>query len=74
MKKQDFDRILKDNKLSRQDFADMTNMSYSAVSNWHDEKKPVPGWVESWLENYIKAKDIDKVAEAMKPYIKCEDK
>jgi hypothetical protein len=24
----------------------------------------------SWLENYIKAKDIDKIAETVKPYIK----
>ncbi len=63
MKKQDFDKVLKDIKLSRQDFADMTNLSYGAVSNWHDEKKPVPGWVESWLENYIKAKSYTDVKD-----------
>ena len=28
--------------------------------------------VNSWLQNYIKAKDIDKVAETIRPYIKCE--
>jgi hypothetical protein len=48
----------------------MTNLTYGAVSNWDDEKKPIPGWVESWLNNYIKAKDMDKVVEAVKPHIK----
>jgi DNA-binding transcriptional regulator YiaG len=70
MKKEDFNKILKDINLSRQDFADMTNLTYGAVSNWDDEKKPIPGWVESWLNNYIKAKDMDKVVEAVKPHIK----
>ena len=70
MKKQEFDETLKKIGLSRQEFADMTELSYGAVSNWHDEKKPVPGWVKSWLDNYVKAKDMDKVVEAVKPHIK----
>jgi DNA-binding transcriptional regulator YiaG len=65
MKKQEFDETLKEIGLSRQEFATMTNLSYGAVSNWHDEKKPVPGWVKSWLENYVKAKDMDKVVDAV---------
>lgn len=56
MKKDEFDDTLKKIGMSRQEFADITNLSYGAVSNWHDEKKPVPGWVDSWLDNYIKAK------------------
>lgn len=56
MKKDEFDDALKRIGMSRQEFADITNLSYGAVSNWHDEKKPVPGWVVSWLDNYIKAK------------------
>lgn len=70
MKKQEFDETLKKIGLSRQEFADMTELSYGAVSNWHDEKKPVPGWVKSWLDNYVKAKDMDNIVEAVKPYIK----
>ena len=70
MKKQEFDTLLKEIGLSRQDFADMTNLSYSTIGNWHDEKKPIPGWVKSWLENYMKAKDMDKVVEAVSPYVK----
>jgi len=61
MKKQEFDKTLKDIGLSRQEFANMTGLSYGAVSNWHDEKKPVPGWVKSWLENYIKADSYEQI-------------
>ena len=74
MNKKEFDKLLKDINLTRQKFADLTKLSYGAVSNWNDEKKPVPGWVKSWLENYIKAKDIDKMAETMRPYIDCGEK
>lgn len=70
MKKQEFDETLKKIGLSRQEFAEMTELAYSTISNWHDEKKPVPGWVKSWLDNYVKAKDMDKVVEAVKPHIK----
>jgi len=64
---------LKDINLSKKEFANLSNISYNTVNNWNDENKPVPPWVESWLENYIKAKDIEKVAQTMKPYIKCDD-
>lgn len=70
MTKKEFDNTLKEIGLSRNEFAEMTNLAYSTIGNWHDEKKPVPGWVKSWLENYIKAKDIDTIAETIKPYIK----
>lgn len=65
MKKQEFDKILKDIDLTRQEFANLTNMSYSSVSNWHDEKKPVPGWVQSWLDNYVKAKSYSDVRDTV---------
>jgi len=66
MKKQEFDKILKEIGLSRQKFADITNLSYGAVSNWHDEKKPVPGWVKSWLQNYIDKKKFDNIKSIIK--------
>jgi len=63
MKKQEFDKKLKDIGLSRQDFADVTKLAYSTIGNWHDEKKPVPGWVESWLKNYIKSKSYEDIKD-----------
>lgn len=61
MKKQEFDGLLRDISLSRKEFADITGVAYSTIGNWHDEKKPVPDWVESWLENYIKSKELEKL-------------
>lgn len=61
MKKEKFNQILKNIGLSRQEFADITKLSYGAVSNWDDEKKPIPGWVESWLDNYIESKSYNEI-------------
>lgn len=65
LKKEDFDKSLRKIGLSRVEFAAMTNIAYSTVGNWHDDKKPVPGWVESWLENYVKAKIADEVVKVV---------
>lgn len=70
MLKDEFTEILKSIELSKKDFAEKANISYNTVNNWNDTNKPVPPWVQSWLENYIKAKDMDKVVEAVKPHIK----
>lgn len=69
MTKEKFDNLLRDLELSRQEFSNITGIAYSTINNWHDEKKPIPSWVDSWLENYIKAKDMDKVIDAIKPHI-----
>lgn len=74
MLKAELTQILKDINLTKKEFANLSNISYNTVNNWNDDNRPVPPWVESWLENYKKAKDIDKVAETMKPYIKCDEK
>ena len=70
MTKEKFDNLLRDLELSRQEFSNVTGIAYSTINNWHDEKKPIPSWVDRWLENYIKAKDMDKVIDAIKPHIK----
>ncbi len=69
MLKDEFTEILKSIELSKKDFAEKANISYNTVNNWNDTNKPVPPWVQSWIENYIKAKDMDKVVEAVKPHI-----
>ncbi len=73
MLKEDFDKHLKAINFSRKEFANLTGIKYTTVTKWNNTDRPVPPWVESWLQNYIKAKDIDKVAQTMKPYIKCDD-
>ena len=42
--------------LSKKQFSDITGISYGTIGNWHDENRPMPSWVDSWLDNYIKAK------------------
>ena len=73
MKKKEFDKLLKNINLTRQEFADITGLSYGAVSNWNDEKKPVPGWVESWLQNYIEKCKHEKLKKTLKDVGVCDE-
>ena len=73
MEKEDFNKLLKKANLSKKEFAGIIDMKYTSVNNWGSSQQ-FPRWVKSWLENYIKAKDIDKVAETMRPYIECVEK
>ena len=68
----EFENLLKKINVNKKEFANLVEMSYQTIMNWKNTDN-VPKWVKSWLENYIKAKDIDKMADAMKPYIKCEE-
>lgn len=69
MTKKEFDLCLKQIGVTRQEFANHTGLTYGAVSNWNDETKPIPQWVDSWIENYIRSKDLEKIVEVVKPYI-----
>ena len=73
MLKSEFTDFLKEIGLSKKEFAELSNISYNTVNNWNDENRPVPPWVKSWLENYVKAKDVEKIAKAVKPYMKCDE-
>lgn len=63
MNKAEFTKILKDINLSKKEFATLSNISYNTVNNWNDDNRPVPPWVKSWLENYIKAKSYEDVKD-----------
>lgn len=65
-----FDGFLNVAGLSRQDFLNAAGIKYTTVNKWNDKDRLIPDWVESWLKNYIKAKEFDSVVEAVKPYIK----
>ena len=56
MNKLEFTEFLKNLNLSKREFAELSNISYNTVNNWNDENRPIPPWVESWLDNYSKAK------------------
>lgn len=56
--------LLKIAGLSKKVLAEKTNLAYSTVNNWGSSQN-IPHWVESWLENYIKAKSFEKIAEVV---------
>ena len=68
----EFEEKLKSINLNKKRFSQLTELSYQTVMNWNNIGK-VPSWVKSWLENYIKAKDMDTIANMIKPYIKCDE-
>lgn len=69
MTKKEFDERLDSLGITRQIFAQLTGLSYGSVTNWSDEKKPVPSWVSSWLDNYKDAQSMKQVVEAVRPYL-----
>ncbi len=69
MNRADFNNLLKVADLSKKEFCSLLSIAYPSVNNWGSSKE-VPYWVNSWLKNYIKAKDMDKVVDAVKPHIK----
>ena len=54
--------LLKSAELSKKALAEKTNLAYSTVNNWGSSQN-IPHWVESWLENYIKARCFEKIVE-----------
>lgn len=72
MTKEKYNKTLKEAGLTKKELAGILGVSHQTVNNWGSTNK-VPYWIETWLENYIKSKDMDKVIEAVKPYIKSEE-
>ena len=54
--------LLKSAELSKKALAEKTNLAYSTVNNWGSSQN-IPHWVESWLENYIKARYFERIVE-----------
>jgi hypothetical protein len=69
MTKNEFDNKLDIAGISRKEFAELSKTSYGTVTKWNDIDRPVPSWVDSWIENYIKAKVSDNIIEAVKPFV-----
>lgn len=64
MDKVRLNELLKIADLKKKELSDMFNMSQSAVNNWGASKE-IPYWLESWLENYIKAKKYDVIQDLL---------
>lgn len=68
MNNQMFVELLKNTNLNKKEFSEKTKLAYSTVANWGTTDN-VPDWVQSWLENYNKAKFADNIIEAVKPFV-----
>lgn len=63
-----FKELLKKANLNKKQFAELLEMQYNTVNAWGSNNN-IPAWVETWLENYIKAKRFDLIVSNIKPYI-----
>lgn len=71
MSTEEFELKIKELGISRKEFCEITGLTYSAVSKWHDDNRPVPSWVDSWIKNYKKAKTLDVIVDAIEA-VKCD--
>lgn len=65
MEKQIFNDLLKKAGLSKKEFAALLGTSAGAVSNWGNEDREIPYWVESWLNLYIENLQCKKLKDAL---------
>lgn len=73
MNKEDFDNILKNNNLTRKDFAKLSGIQYTTVGKWNDDNRPIPAWVKSWLENYIEKCRFETVKKTLRESGVCQE-
>ncbi|MCX2717803.1 hypothetical protein OQH61_08670 [Helicobacter sp. MIT 21-1697] len=69
MRNADFEHKLEQLGLSKKEFTTLVGMPYQTLMNWK-QKEQTPVWVDSWLENYAKAKILDDISQVLKPYLK----
>jgi DNA-binding transcriptional regulator YiaG len=72
MDKKLFNDLLKKAGLSKKEFAEILGTSGGAISNWGNEDREIPYWVESWLNLYIENMQCKKLKEAIRE-IKIEE-
>jgi len=72
LKKNKLNEMLKSAGLSKKEFALQADISYNTTNNWNDETKPIPSWVESWLNLYIDNQSFKKLKSAIKDSGACE--
>lgn len=62
-----FEKKLEDSNINKTIFSELTSLPYQTLMNWK-RNDSVPVWVESWLENYNKAKVADDIMKAIEPF------
>jgi len=66
MDKDIFNALLKKAELSKKEFGEILGTTGGTISNWGNEDREIPYWVESWLILYIENLQCKKIIEAIK--------
>lgn len=74
MEKEKFNDLLKTAGLSKKEFGEILGTSGGTISNWGNEGREIPYWVESWLNLYIENQKCKKLKEAIKESGICSHK
>lgn len=65
MTEEDLKTFLKQEKMTLQDLANLTNTPLATVQKWGKSSK-VPSWIEPFIGNYYKSKELDELKSALK--------
>ena len=66
MERQEFNELLDEAELSKEEFANKVGLQYRSVNNWGTGPQKVPHWVDSWLELYIENNRCKKIKAMIK--------
>ncbi|EKU12230.1 hypothetical protein [Campylobacter showae] len=66
MDRDEFNELMKRAGLNKKRLAEILETSYQGVNSWGTNGRGYPYWVKSWLINYIKAGNFDKIGEMFK--------
>ncbi len=72
MDKYIFNNLLKTAGLSKKEFGEILGTTGATISNWGNEDREIPYWVESWLNLYIENLQCKKIIEAIKESGVCD--
>ncbi len=65
MDRQQFNEILEQVELTKEEFAQKVGLKYLSVNNWGSTQN-IPKWVDSWMELYVENYKCRKLREAIK--------
>ena len=71
MNKERFNKLLKESKITKTDFAKQFKLTVGTVNNWGSSKE-IPYWVESWLENYIEKEKFESMKDILRDSGVCD--
>ena len=64
-----FKKLLKNANLTKKELATQLEVSYNTINAWGTNGRGYPYWVKSWLENYVKAKELDGIIKALQSHM-----